>query len=121
MHRAGARLVGGSDWMVSTPNVMQQVEVAVRRIDADHRDREPFLPDEAIELETALRAYTMGAAWANHADDRTGSIEAGKLADLVVLDRDIERAATDEIGDARVLLTLVEGEVVNEDPALDLR
>ena len=121
MHRAGARLVGGSDWMVSTPNVMQQVEVAVRRIDPEHRDREPFLPDEAIELEAALRAYTMGAAWANHADDRTGSIEAGKMADLVVLDRDIERPATDEIGDARVLLTLVEGEVVHEDPALDLR
>jgi len=118
MHRAGALLVGGSDWMVSTPNVMQQVEVAVRRVDPDHRKREPFLPDEAIDLETALRAYTMGAAWANHADDRTGSIEIGKLADLTVLDRDIEHEPADRIGDARVLLTLVEGDVVHEDAGL---
>jgi predicted amidohydrolase YtcJ len=119
LHRAGARLVGGSDWMVSTPDVMQQVEVAVRRVDPDHREREPFLPDEAIDLETALRAYTVGAAWANHADDRTGSIEAGKLADLVVLDRDIQHEPIDRIGDARVLLTLIEGQTVFEDPELD--
>jgi predicted amidohydrolase YtcJ len=119
LQRAGARLVGGSDWMVSTPNVMQQVEVAVRRVDPDHREREPFIPAESIDLETALRAYTMGAAWANHADDRTGSIEPGKLADLVVLDRDIEHERADRIGDTRVLLTLIEGEPVHEDRALE--
>jgi predicted amidohydrolase YtcJ len=119
LHRAGARLVGGSDWMVSTPNVLQQVEVAVRRIDPDHREREPFLPTEVIDLETALRAYTMGGAWANHADESTGSIEVGKLADLVVLDRDIANERPDRIGDARVVLTLVEGEAVFEDPSFE--
>ncbi len=117
--RAGARLVGGSDWTVSTPDVMQQVEVAVRRVDPDHREREPFLPDETLDLETALRAYTMGAAWANHADDTTGSIEVGKLADLVMLDRDLTREPSDRLGDARVLLTLIEGDAVYEDVALD--
>jgi predicted amidohydrolase YtcJ len=116
--RAGARLVGGSDWMVSTPNVMQQVEVAVRRVDPEHREREPFLPDEAIDLGTALRAYTMGGAWANHLDDVTGSIEAGKLADLVVLDRDIARESPDRVGDGQVMLTLVEGDAVFEDSGL---
>ena len=115
---AGARLVGGSDWMVSTPNVMEQVEVAVRRIDPDAGDREPFLPHESISLEHALRAYTMGGAWANHADDTTGSIEIGKLADLVVLDRDITHEAPERLGDAQVLLTLVEGAPVYEDRAL---
>jgi predicted amidohydrolase YtcJ len=119
LERAGARLVGGSDWMVSTPNVLQQVEVAVRRIDPDHREREPFLPDEVISLETALRAYTMGGAWANHADGVTGSIEVGKLADLVVLDRDLSAAPLDAIGDVQVLQTLVEGDAVFEDPALE--
>ena len=119
MHRAGARLVGGSDWMVSTPDVMQQAEVAVRRVDPEHRDQEPFIPAEAISLETALRAYTLGGAWANHADASTGSIEVGKLADLVVLDRDIGHERPDRIGDARVLLTLVKGEVVHEDAALE--
>jgi predicted amidohydrolase YtcJ len=116
---AGARLVGGSDWMVSTPNVMEQVEVAVRRIDPDAGDREPFLPHESISLEAALRAYTMGGAWANHADDVTGSIEVGKLADLVVLDRDIEREPAERIGDTQVLLTLVEGAPVFEEPSVD--
>jgi predicted amidohydrolase YtcJ len=119
LHRAGARLVGGSDWMVSTPDVMQQVEVAVRRVDPEHRDQQPFIPDEAIDLETALRAYTRGGAWANHAETTTGSIEVGKLADLVVLDRDIARERPERLGDARVLLTLVEGEAVHEDPALE--
>jgi predicted amidohydrolase YtcJ len=119
LEAAGARLVGGSDWMVSTPNVMEQIEVAVRRIDPDAGDREPFLPEESISLEAALRAYTMGGAWANHADDVTGSIVVGKLADLVVLDRDIAREPTERLGDAQVLLTLVEGEPVFEEPALD--
>jgi predicted amidohydrolase YtcJ len=119
MHRAGARLVGGSDWTVSTPNVMAEVEVAVTRISPEERGRPPFLPNEAIDLETALRAFTMGSAWANHRDDSTGSVEVGKLADLVVMDRDVAREPTNRLGDARVLLTLVEGEPVHEDPALD--
>jgi predicted amidohydrolase YtcJ len=119
MHRAGARLVGGSDWAVSTPNVMEEVEVAVTRVSPQHRDLPPFLPDEAIDLETALRAFTMGSAWACHREDTTGSIEAGKLADLVVMDRDIAHEPANRLGDARVLLTLVEGEVVHEDPALE--
>ena len=119
MHRAGARLVGGSDWTVSTPNVMAEVEVAVTRISPERRDAPPFLPDEAIDLETALRAFTMGSAWANHRDDTTGSIEVGKLADLVVLDRDIAREPANRIGDARVLLTLIEGQPVHKDPGLE--
>lgn len=119
MYRAGARLVGGSDWTVSTPNVMAEIEVAVTRVSPAKRDEPPFLPDEAIDLETALRAFTLGAAWANHRDDRTGSIEVGKLADLVVMDRDIAREPTNRLGDARVLLTLVEGEAVHEDPGLE--
>jgi len=119
LHRAGARLVGGSDWTVSTPNVMAEVEVAVTRISPEAREREPFLPDEAIDLETALRAFTLGSAWANHRDDTTGSIAIGKLADLVVMDRDIAREPANRLADSRVLLTLVEGEPVFEDPALE--
>jgi len=119
MARAGARLVGGSDWTVSTPNVMAEVEVAVTRTSPEARERDPFLPDEAIDLETALRAFTMGSAWANHRDETTGSIEAGKLADLVVMDRDIQHAPANRLGDAQVLLTLVEGEPVFEDPGLE--
>jgi predicted amidohydrolase YtcJ len=117
--RAGARLVGGSDWTVSTPNVLAEVEVAVTRISPEKRDAPPFLPEEAIDLETALRSFTMGAAWANHRDDTTGSIEVGKLADLVVLDRDIALESANHLGDMHVLLTLVEGEAVHEAPELE--
>ena len=88
---AGARLVGGSDWMVSTPNVLQQVEVAVRRVDPDHRDASRSCPTRRSISRRPSGPTRMGSAWANHADDATGSIEVGKLADLVVLDRDIER------------------------------
>ena len=116
---SGARLVGGSDWTVSTPNVMAEIEVAVTRISPENRDAQPFLPDEAIDLGSALRAFTIGAAWANHREDTTGSIEVGKLADLVVMDRDIAREAPNRLADARVLLTLVEGEPVHEDPGLE--
>ena len=119
MHRAGARLVGGSDWTVSTPNVFEEVEVAVTRVSPQHRDIPPFLPDEAIDLDTAVRAFTMGSAWASHRDTTTGSIEVGKLADLVVVDRDIAQEPANRLGDARVLLTLVEGEPVHEDPELE--
>jgi predicted amidohydrolase YtcJ len=119
LHRAGARLVGGSDWTVSTPNVMAEVEVAVTRVSPEDRTAPPFLPDEAIDLETAVRAFTMGAAWANHRDDTTGSVSVGKLADLVVLDRDITQEPANRLGDARVLLTVIEGEAVFEDPALE--
>ncbi len=119
LQTAGARLVGGSDWSVSTPNVMAEIEVAVNRISPERREAAPFLPAQALDLMTALGAFTNGSAWVNHLDHETGSIEPGKLADLVVLDRDITRADVRTIGDTRVLLTLIEGVAVHEDPALE--
>lgn len=118
LERAGARLVGGSDWSVSTPNVLHEVEVAVNRVAPESRGVEPpFLPDERLELASALGAFTIGAAWANGLDHETGTLERGKLADLVVLDRDVFDRGAGEIGDARVLLTLSEGVAVHADPS----
>jgi predicted amidohydrolase YtcJ len=71
-----------------------------------------MLPEEALDLETALAAFTRGSAYVNFLDDETGSIEPDKLADLVVLDRDLFDPGAGPVGDARVLLTLVEGEAV---------
>ncbi len=119
LHRSGAVLVGGSDWSVSTANVLAEVEVAVTRVSPEHRDREPFLPDEAIDLPEALAAFTIGTAWVNHLDDISGSIEVGKAADLVVLDRDILAPDAGHVGDSRVLLTLVDGTAVHEDRGLE--
>ena len=116
--RAGSRLAFGSDWSVSTPDPLPQLEVAVTRISPETRDREPLLAEEAIDLPTALRTFTSGSAYANFLDAETGTIEPGKLADLVVLDRDILDPGAGPLGDARVLLTLSEGEAVHADPEL---
>ena len=116
---AGARLAGGSDWTVSTPDVLAEVEVAVTRVSPEHRDQPPFLPAESLTLIEALAAFTSGSAYVNHLDDVTGTLEVGKLADLVVLDRDLTGPDAGLPGDARVLLTLSEGQVVFEDPGLE--
>ena len=116
---AEARLAGGSDWTVSTPDVLAEVEVAVTRVSPEHRDQPPFLAAESLTLTEALAAFTSGSAYVNHLDDVTGTLEAGKLADLVVLDRDLTGPDAGLPGDAHVLLTLSEGQVVFEDPDLE--
>ncbi|HXV33728.1 MAG TPA: amidohydrolase [Gaiellaceae bacterium] len=116
--RAGARLVFGSDWTVSTNDPLPQLEVAVTRVDPDARGREPLLPEEALDLPTALAAFTGGSAFVNFLEADTGTVEPSKLADLVVLDRNVLDPGAGPIGDARVLLTLSEGEAVYADPGL---
>ena len=110
--RSGARLAGGSDWTVSTANPLLEIEVAVTRVAPETRDVAPFLPDERLSLDAALRAFTIGSAYVNHLDADTGTIEVGKLADLVVLDRNLRDEAAGPIGDAKVRQTFVEGQEV---------
>jgi predicted amidohydrolase YtcJ len=117
--RSGARLAMGSDWSVSTPNPLLEIEVAVTRIYPTSRDTaRPFLPEERLTLEQAIEAFTLGSAYVNHLDDETGTIATGKLADLAVIDRDLFAPDAGPIGDAKVLATFVGGKVVFEDPAL---
>jgi predicted amidohydrolase YtcJ len=120
LRAAGAVLVMGSDWSVSTPNPLLEMEVAVERVaDVSRGEAEPFLPDERIDLIDALAAFTSGSAWVNHLDGETGTLEAGKLADLVVLDRDLFDRDAGAIGDARVVGTFIEGVPVYEADGLD--
>jgi len=122
--RDGARLACGSDWPVSSPNPLWGMHVAVNRMapagyaDARASDRDPFLPEQAVDLATAVCGYTLSAAYVNHLDAEAGSIEAGKLADLVVLDRNLFEHPAGEIAEASALLTLVEGQKVHEAAAL---
>jgi predicted amidohydrolase YtcJ len=112
LHRAGARLAGGSDWPVSTPDPLQGIHVAVNRVHHGD-DAAGFLLEQALALGTAVSAYTAGSAYVNRLDD-TGHVRPGFRADLIVLDRDIFDAPATEIGDARVDLTFVDGRVVHE-------
>lgn len=112
--RSGAALAAGSDWSVSTPNPMAAIHVAVNRRSAPTEwegDYEPFLPEQAIDLATALVAYTAGSARVNHLDD-TGTIAVGMRADLALLDRDPFEHPAEEIGLTEVRGTWVEGERV---------
>jgi predicted amidohydrolase YtcJ len=112
IHRAGGRIVGGSDWNVSTASPLEAIETAVRRQDST-TDGGPVLNEaEAVRLETMLEAYTLNGAWLMHQEDRLGSIEAGKRADFVVLDRNLFEIPATEIGDARVELTVLDGAIV---------
>ncbi|CAM5665066.1 hypothetical protein SAVIM338S_06876 [Streptomyces avidinii] len=118
--RAGTRLVAGSDWSVSSPNPLWGIHVAVnRRVPDEAPDPsgtcEPmpaFFPEQALTLSEALTAYTAGSAWANHLDEVTGTVEVGKYADLVVLDRDPFAHPSTEIAETRVLRTYIDGELV---------
>ncbi|MGH8988200.1 MAG: amidohydrolase family protein [Acidimicrobiales bacterium] len=118
--RAGARLCFGSDWPVSTPNVMAEIHVAVNRTvppgylyGGGDIEEVPLLPEECISLEAAIEGFTMGTAYLNHLDGETGSITVGKCADLAVLDRDVFAIATAEIGAVGVDLTFADGEIVH--------
>ena len=119
LHRSGATLAFGSDWTVSTPDPLEQIEVAVNRVAPQTRDLAPFLPQERLSLPESLAAFTIGSAFVNRLEHVTGSIEEGKYADLVVLDRDPFDPASGPIGDAGVALTLVDGRVVHQDESLD--
>ncbi|MGH3337082.1 MAG: amidohydrolase [Nocardioides sp.] len=116
LHRAGARLVAGSDWPVSTPDPLAAIHTAVNRTSYGEdgpAGHQPFLPGQAISLETAFAAYTSGSAWVNHRDD-AGVLSPGAVADLVVLDRDPFAGPPDQVGATRVLSTWIDGVPVFE-------
>ncbi|MEU2553509.1 amidohydrolase [Streptomyces sp. NPDC013313] len=109
--RAGTTLAAGSDWPVSSPDPLAGIHVAVNRA-LPGADDKPFLPEQALDLTTALAAYTAGSAYVNHLDD-TGTLRPGNRADLVVLDRDPFAAPPGAIAGTRVHLTYVDGRRVH--------
>jgi hypothetical protein len=112
--RSGARLAIGSDWTVTTADPMQLLEVAIRRVFPTQRDDPPWRPDQCLDLDTALTAYTSGSAWVSRFETETGTIEVGKLADLVLLDRDIRALPDGQTTDAHVRQTFAGGVPVHE-------
>jgi predicted amidohydrolase YtcJ len=112
VERSGGRIVGGSDWDVSSANPLDAIETAVRRQDSLSGNGPVLNESERVSLSTMIDAYTINAAWLMHQEDTVGSIEVGKKADVVVLDRSLFDIPDTEISDARVLETLLDGETV---------
>jgi predicted amidohydrolase YtcJ len=103
----------GSDWFVAPPTPLEGVYAAVTRRTLDERNPDGWVPEQKVTVEQALRAYTSSAAYASFDESRKGSLTPGKLADVVMLDRDLFAIPPAEIREARVLLTVVGGRVVH--------
>jgi hypothetical protein len=108
---SGARLAAGSDWAVTSASPMRAVHVAVNR-SLPGSPAGPFLPAQRLDLAQALAAYTFGSAYVNHLEHETGTIQPGRLADLVVLDRDPFAHPAADISTTGVHATYVQGEAV---------
>jgi predicted amidohydrolase YtcJ len=111
---AGARLAFGSDWFVAPPTPLEGIYAAVTRRTLDDRNPNGWVPAQKITVEEGLRAYTSGGAYASFEEREKGTLERGKLADFVLIDRDLTRVPPETIRDARILLTVVGGRVVFE-------
>ena len=109
---AGANIAGGSDWSVSSMNPLDAIEVGVTRQDPEGQRPDVLNEQQRVSLDTMLAAYTIHGAWLMHQEADTGSIEPGKLADLVVLDRDLFEIPPAEINTTQVLYTFFGGRVV---------
>jgi predicted amidohydrolase YtcJ len=100
---------------VSSPVPLLAIQVAVTRRDPGDPAGAQLLPEQAIDLETALRAYTLGSAYAMGLEQETGSITVGKAADLVVLARNLSQVDPGELGKVAVELTMLAGKPVYGD------
>ncbi len=114
--RSGARIPAGSDFPVEPPNPFLGFYACITRSDTDGEPDGGWQPQERMTRTEALRAFTLDAAYAAFQEDICGSLEIGKSADFVVLDRDIMTCRPREILGTRVLRTVIRGETVYEAP-----
>ncbi|RNB91618.1 amidohydrolase [Brevibacillus fluminis] len=112
LQRAGATLAFGTDTPIDGLNPFQQIYRAVTRF--DNGGEEVWNPDQRISLADALKAYTAGPAYGSFREHELGTLEVGKLADLVVLEQNVFEIPAETIPETNVLLTIVDGKVVFE-------
>jgi predicted amidohydrolase YtcJ len=113
---AGGRLAFGSDWPVVTLNPWYGVQNALTRQTRDGNPPGGFVPKERISLQQAIGGYTLGAAIGARKEKSEGSVEPGKLADLIVLSQDLFSVEPSRIYKTQVMLTMVGGRVVYQSP-----
>ncbi len=110
--RTGAVLANGSDFPVEEPNPMPGLYAAITRQDAAGNPPGGWMPDQRLSRAEALKSFTWSAAFAAHAEQDLGSIELGKYADLLLIDRDVMTVEPAQIPGTSVLLTVIGGEIV---------
>jgi predicted amidohydrolase YtcJ len=108
----GVILTCGSDWTVAPLNPLTGIYAAVTRQTLDGKNPEGWFPEQKISLEEAIKCYTLNGAYAEFAENIKGSIETGKLADLVVLRQNIFKIPPEEIKETEVVMTIFNGEVI---------
>lgn len=109
---AGARVVWGSDWPVSTSDPFDSMEVAVLRRDPHAADGETWLPEEALSVDDMIRALTIEGAYLMGQEDTRGSLEVGKQADFIVLDANPYKVNPVDISEISVTATYIDGQKV---------
>jgi len=108
------RLAFGSDWPVVTINPWQGMQVAVTRQDFEGKPPEGWQPQLRVTMKEAIEAYTMGGAYSMFRENDEGSIETGKLADLIMVSQNVFEIDPHKIGETKVLTTMVGGKIVYE-------
>lgn len=114
VQEAGGRIVGGSDYFVTDLNPLHAIEVAITRQDPYTNDGPVLNEDERVDLQTMIDAYTINGAYQMGLEAEQGSIEVGKRADFLVLDRNLFELPAAEINEARVVMTIFDGRTVYE-------
>ncbi len=110
----GAVLAFGSDWTVAPLDPVSGIYAAVTRATSDGKNPGGWVPEEKISLDDAIKGYTTGGAYAEFAEKDKGTIRSGKLADIIVLDKDLFKVPAERLMDVKVVLTIVGGKVVHD-------
>jgi predicted amidohydrolase YtcJ len=113
---AGGVLAFGSDWPVVTLSPWSGLQNAVTRQTTEGEPKGGWIPSERLSIEDAIKGYTLNAAFAGRREKTEGSLEPGKLADLIVLSQDLFKIEPSKIGETKVLLTIVGGKTVYKSP-----
>jgi hypothetical protein len=112
LDQAKARLAFGTDWPVESLNPMQGIYSAVFRKSISDKAGNPWLPEESISIEKAVEFYTLGSAYASFEEGIKGSLQKGKLADIVVLSKDIFTIPAEDLLNTEVVYTILGGKII---------
>jgi predicted amidohydrolase YtcJ len=110
--KANAKLAFGSDWFVAPPTPLEGIYSAVTRQTLDSKNPDGWVPEQKISVEDALKCYTIRAAYASFEENIKGSIKQGKLADFVILEKNLFEIPPSEMRNVKVLQTAVGGKFV---------